>query len=302
MSKPYRPSNPHADHLIKILSKNLSSGYRPDDIFMDWLAVVQATLEALPTHAESVAQAGHLAADTPETQKLFERLRARYHSQSVFENFAQAFSVLLDSVTPDDPVDVLGECYMAWGYPNRWAGQFFTPMPIARLMAITSVGEAEAEVHARLKAAIAQSPLAEAALLVGAALTDPKDGQAFEWFLTHILPAALPFYQPVTIYDPCVGSGVMLLAASACFPRWMVDLGLVQFYGQDIDAGCVKMCQINLMLYGLNGWGARWQRAGLPLAEQLARRPPPASEPAITLAQPTATPRPPARRSQLAFF
>lgn len=302
MSKTYHTGNPHADQIIKILSKNLSSGYKPDDVFMDWLDAVQATLEAIPAHAESVAKSGHMATDTPETQKLFERLRSRYRNKDAFNHFAHAFAVLMDSVTPEAPEDILGECYMAWGYPNKWAGQFFTPMSIARMMAMMTVGEAEAEVHTRLKEAIAQSPLAEAATLTGLIVAE---GEAFDWFITRVLPAALPFYKPVTVCDPCVGSGVMLLAASACFPRWMIELGLVQFYGQDIDAGCVKMCQINVMLYGLNGWGACWHTAGLPLAAQVAKLPPqvvypPPTEPTITVAPPSA--KPAKRGEQLSFF
>ena len=45
----------------------------------------------------------------------------------------------------------------------------------------------------------------------------------------------------------------MLLTAARRFPQWAFRHGFVQLYGVDIDATCVKMCQANLMLYGLTG-------------------------------------------------
>jgi type I restriction-modification system DNA methylase subunit len=73
--------------------------------------------------------------------------------------------------------------------------------------------------------------------------------------------------EPVTICDPCCGSGVMLLAAASCCPSWAIQCGRVQFYGQDIDNNCVKMARINMMLYGLNGYGVR-------LADSIMANPP----------------------------
>ena len=68
-----------------------------------------------------------------------------------------------------------------------------------------------------------------------------------------------------------VGSGRMLLAAAGCFPGWAVQLGLVQFYGMDIDPTCARMARVNAELYGLNGRDVRaWdqlsmkERSGVP--------------------------------------
>jgi hypothetical protein len=43
-----------------------------------------------------------------------------------------------------------------------------------------------------------------------------------------------------------------------------LNWGLVQFYGMDIDMSCVKMAQINMMIYGLNGFNLK---TALALAE-----------------------------------
>ena len=64
----------------------------------------------------------------------------------------------------------------------------------------------------------------------------------------------------------------MLLAAAAQLPREAVQRGWVRFYGQDIDATCVKMAQANTMLYGLNGWGRAWRDAGIVLEAMATER------------------------------
>ncbi len=60
---------------------------------------------------------------------------------------------------------------------------------------------------------------------------------------------------------PTPRSGVMFLAAASCIPKWATSLGLVRFHGADIDAGCVRLCRTNCLLYGLNGGGIKWAMA-----------------------------------------
>ena len=50
-----------------------------------------------------------------------------------------------------------------------------------------------------------------------------------------------------TYFDPCCGSGRLLLAAADVNPH-------AEFYGQDIDLRCVHMTAINLALRNLYGW------------------------------------------------
>ena len=61
----------------------------------------------------------------------------------------------------------------------------------------------------------------------------------------------------VSVCDPAVGSGVMLLAFAKvvheAFGHWGTDR--LRLHGTDIDARCVSMCRIQLRMNGLDGLG-----------------------------------------------
>jgi methylase of polypeptide subunit release factors len=61
----------------------------------------------------------------------------------------------------------------------------------------------------------------------------------------------------VTVCDPAVGSGVMLLAFASvvheALGRW--GTGKLRLYGTDIDVRCVNMCRIQLRMNGLDEFG-----------------------------------------------
>jgi hypothetical protein len=102
--------------------------------------------------------------------------------------------------------------------------------------------------------------LAHATLLAGLTIDDPQ--QARDWFFNRVLPAALPYYQLIRVGDPAgVGSGMLLLAAAACFPEWAVRLGYVVLQGIDNDPECVRMARINCILYNLNGYALKFAEA-----------------------------------------
>lgn len=227
-------------------------GQSHSEVFGDWLELCEASLTMLPVHAESVSVSGQMAEDSPETKAVFERVRARYTPER-FAFLSEALALLL-TASVEGYQDLIGEVFMQFANPNPGSGQFFTPFHLARTMAeMLSAGCVELA-HERLKAAIRMSPLAEALAVAGSVL----DGEsAHRWLFSRVLPAYIEHYEPVKVSDPACGSGVMLLAHASTMPAWMVQSGLIQYYGMDIDRRCVQMARINTMLYGLNGYGAR---------------------------------------------
>lgn len=145
---------------------------------------------------------------------------------------------------------------------QSYKGQFFTPSPVAKLMAAISCGGIEELVKGRLKEALEKSPKAQAMGMALSVCMDQEGVNELAW--KYMGPLLKDTYEPVSVLDPCVGSGVMLLAAASVIPRQYTDLGLVQYYGIDLDPVCVQMCRINVMLYGLNGWSCRLERKQEP--------------------------------------
>jgi hypothetical protein len=233
--------------IIKYLSGNLHTGRRQDDVFQDWLELVRASLLMLPEHCKSAASRKTMAEDDGDTQALFERMRHRY-GRPEFDNFAKAFGALHESAATFQ--DTVGDIYMEWGYPSKGSGQYFTPFCIASLMA--QFQNTAQLVYDRMNEAVAA---AEMDWLFPK--FSPETPLASQFFMERFGAVVLPHYKPVTVCDPACGSGVMLLAVAASVPPWMNHFGFIQYSGQDIDSTCVHMAQINLMLYGMNGFGAR---------------------------------------------
>jgi hypothetical protein len=269
----------YAAEIVKHLARVTAvAGYGAAVVFDDWTRIVEASLEALPNHLKAVARTGRWAEDTPETAEVFAQVRARYREgarpsahRRVWENFSQAFALLLESAGPglwgyaDFDVgymgpDVIGQVYMDFAnYDPRWSAQYWTPWNVALLGARLLVPEGARDVHNRLKEALIHpdNHLGAAVLLASLAIPEDDPDLHREWFLNRAIPAALPFYTRIAFCEPAIGSGVMMLAAACCYPEWAVLRALVTFSGQDVDPTCVRMAHINEMLYGLNGYALK---------------------------------------------
>jgi len=224
-------------------------------LFNRWLTCCHLALDRLPSFARQV-MAGERPEDTPEQKEAWEKAVAGLPTE-VIETFAQAFGILLNATTDEAGdltyADVVGQVFeqaVAWPRGRSPLGQFFTPWTVAYAMALTVLGNGQAEdlLRQRFEEKCQDDPLVLARALVLLAIGDEDE----PWAQRH-RAALLAELEPITVLDPAVGSGVMLLAAASVVPRWMVDAGLVRFYGVDIDSTCVQMARLNVRLYGLNG-------------------------------------------------
>jgi hypothetical protein len=248
--------NTYAKDIIKELDHVTASGNRPSVIFEDWLEMTHATLQSIPAHLRAAITRQEFAPDTEETAKLFQRMRERYKSAYCWERFANAFYILLDSADGEEGTinwdDTIGQVYMEWGIPNKHTGQFFTPYHVARLMAMLQ--DIPEQVYRHLEQAWLKSPEGNFHLL----LTSPDRVSKFiRESPQAVVQFCAEYFERIMVNDCACGSGVMLLAAAEQTPRWALDWGLVQFTGQDIDYHCVLMCQVNMMIYGLNGYNLK---------------------------------------------
>lgn len=228
---------------LKHLSTVTTSGRKTWGVFEDWLDIVHATLRMLPQHALSVATIGKPADDPPDIKATWERLNQEYKAHD-WQHLQAATLALFD---------VAEQRALSWGNVTG-----------------TNVGGESWDILGDIYQEINA--------------TSSHAGQYFTpWHLACVaaqtvvgetLDSLRERDEPLRISDPACGSGVMLLAAAAQLPREAVQRGWVRFYGQDIDATCVKMAQVNTMLYGLNGWGRAWRDAGIVLEAMATERDP----------------------------
>jgi hypothetical protein len=261
------PVRPHgaAGAIIKELEP-LTYRRSASQVFDDWLAVTEASLVMLPHHARSVAAGKGMAEDPEPVQQLWEHLRQVY-DKGGWERLQQAFAHLLDSTGGArlgmHYQDMVGEVFMDFGQPSDWSGQYFTPYSVAQMMVNMTMNPEEVEkvVKERLRHAILAAPDGEVLLMAWMLARARGDGgiAAFSLFAEQLYPQIHGVFQPYTIADPCCGSGVMLVAAMSVLPAWLTAFGLVEYHGTDIDARCVRMAHVNLMLHGAASFVVRHQ-------------------------------------------
>jgi hypothetical protein len=267
----YHP--PVRGHLVameKLLRKVEQKTYqRMSTVFDDWVDLTNILLDQLPAHMREAVQTGRISdwpdGTPPERIDAFERIKARYGEKApeVFTYFSHAAAELLDA-THDFWFDWLGQLYMSLELGGRGVGDYYTPWPVAYLMA--EMEDIPTLLNARLKEALMHEDNAMGfAVGITGMLFQPGpagqapimgDDQVDDFFTRYALPAAAPYFDPITICDPACGSGVMLLASAATVPLWARRYGFVQFYGQDVMRIAVQMAKVQTRAYGLNGYEA----------------------------------------------
>jgi len=136
------------------------------------------------------------------------------YSRAEGEEFGRLLGLYTEAVEQEPFRDILGSLFMRLDIKSAAAGQYFSPMQIAEMMARMQFDRVEFE-----------------------RLVEEKG--------------------VVTVCDPAVGSGVMLLAYAKGvhdeFGRW--GTSKLRLYGQDIDIRCVHMCRIQIRMNGLDAFG-----------------------------------------------
>jgi hypothetical protein len=254
-----QPARFYAERIIRLLEP-LCYAQQPHTLFEDWLSFTYFLLKE--TERKTACElVGQEFTPDPEDVANLTRLDTTYgwngrNSSDTLQVFFRAAAILMEAASTGYE-DVLGAVYMDFAYANSRAGQFFTPMHICRMMAEMTVLDGRADALERIyRVARRMEPLDQMMLYarLGRALgqTDPQAQYiAMMTLLAPLMESGA--IDPIAVYDPAVGSGAMLLATAACYPSWAIHSGLIQFFGQDIDFTCVRMAQVNLMLYGLNG-------------------------------------------------
>jgi len=239
--------NKHAKEIIALLSSLQYRGHSKGTIFRDWLTSIKYTLMNMPMHMAAMQAGEPLPKDTGEIAEHFSRIKTVYGNDAQF--MANALGELLIAASKEYS-DVIGQVFMAWGLGNSATGQYYTPMEIASLKALMLNPMDDVYAHIKSACTHPENAMGTATLLAGLAVPDEKKKK---YFVEKVIPAALQYYEPVNVYDPCCGSGVAFLAAAKVCEPWAITYGMVQFYGCDIDPRAVDMAQINIMLHGLNG-------------------------------------------------
>ncbi len=246
----------HDDDVMKCLEGVANhSHYGNREVFNDFTRVVELTLHQMPAHLVSIQEGNGLCSDPPDIIKVFEEITSKY-GKTGYDSFAKAFAILIHST--QEYQDVLGNVFMKFVNPHGANNsQFFTPWNVALMMAqMNGISDTFLQ---RFKEATLKSPIAQALVIAWSAMRDGfSEDELMTFVVDKLLPEVIPhFGDPITVCDPCVGSGVMLLAAASQVPAWANLAGLVQYYGFDIDPLCVRMATINCMLYGLNNHYAK---------------------------------------------
>jgi hypothetical protein len=275
-------TGPYTQQIISCLERIAHiTKQRPYVIFANWIAWIEAAMALLPEHLHTLAACDFRAGDpTRAVQLLYSLVRTSYppsgyvdRVNDIWANYLQAFNVLLESARPglwtyDNAnggymgPDVVADTYLAYSRQDpEW--EVYDLMSFADLVAGAQVViiDGEGQVMEKLKAALDDPRnLGGKGLLENHPPAERPDEVA-QWLFFQVIPAAMPYYEPITLMDAWAGTGARILAMASLYPGWAVTRDMVHFVATEPDPLCAKMASINCYLYGINGWYMRLYEA-----------------------------------------
>lgn len=268
-------TGPYTQQIISCLERIAHiTNQRPYVIFANWIAWIEAAMALLPEHLHTLATRDFRAGDpTRAVQLLYSLVRASYppsgyvdRVNDIWANYLQAFNVLLESARPGlwtynnanggymGP-DIVADTYLAYSRQDPgW--EVYDLMSFADLVAGAQVviTDGEGQIMEKLKAALDDPRnLGGKGLLENHPPAERPDEVA-QWLFFQVIPAAMPYYEPITLMDAWAGTGARILAMASLYPAWAVTRDMVHFVATEPDPLCAKMTSINCYLYGINGW------------------------------------------------
>jgi len=119
------------------------------------------------------------AVNRARREEMYMNISARYTAAEL-EKFAQLLSLTVDALEDNPDQDFLGEVFTILELFNKGAGQFFTPYPIAKLMASASCGNLKEEIAAKGYVTVGEPCCGAGALLIGFANAAREQGVDYQ--------------------------------------------------------------------------------------------------------------------------
>jgi methylase of polypeptide subunit release factors len=202
-------------------------------------------------------------------QKLVEHIEPMIRAHEVattadapyLSDYADGAAILMNAVYTSPIFDYVGAIYSLYAAvrkTSRYPGEYYTPADVAQLLTAIAIEKYRAQLRENLLQATTEAVtalLARRAQILGHGLAGLIGSRAEVelTFQAQLLPLIAPHMKPINIYDPCCGSGSLLLAAARQFPAWANSWGFVRYYGQDQSKQAVRLARLNCRLFGLNG-------------------------------------------------
>lgn len=268
-ARKWHPSRDPAKEIVRKLERLYHmTGHRPYRVFEDFVQICLATQMALPL-VGLYARLNDGAVlpfeqEPEELQKIWNDIKARYergHTNywpTVYKTFAECWGLLREGPMFEDYNDVLGTVYQELGAANQSGmAQYFTPWGLAQMIAEINLGNGAIlrDVTSRMLEAIERWGGAEPYTMMGMVL-DLDHPETVKFVFEQNFNQTWPHYDPVIVYEPCIGSAVMMIAGMGLCERWMIDGRYIEWYGIDLDPVCVAMARLQMIgLYGANAYG-----------------------------------------------